>query len=282
MNPGHRHGGELRLARIRIHPIKALPPLALTSVRISAGGALSGDRRWALLDREGKYMNGKRTPAVHLIAARYENGGDAVLVRDRGAPIQTERRFTLPDDAPALEAWLAERLGPLRLARDDARGFPDDAEAWGPTVVSTESLATVASWFPDLPPAEGPGPEPERRLEAVRLRFRSNLEVAGGAAFAEDAWFGAAGTEVRLRLGDVALRGSNPCQRCVVPTRDPETGLALADFQRRFRERREATLPAWAERGRFDHFYRLALNTRIAPSEAGKLLRVGDAAVLEP
>lgn len=273
---------QIRLVRIRVYPIKALAPLDLNSVRISPGGALAGDRCWALFDREGKYVNGKREPRVHRISARYEGNGDVVLLRDREAPPEAERRFALPDDALALEAWLAERLGPIRLARDDVRGFPDDDEAWGPTVVSSESLEEVTRWFPELPLASGAAPAHERRIEAVRLRFRANLEIAGSPTFGEDACFGQSGTEVRLRLGEVTLRGSNPCQRCVVPTRDPETGEVFADFQRRFRERREATLPAWAARERFDHFYRLAVNTRIDPTEAGKVLRVGDRLTITP
>jgi len=35
-------------------------------------------------------------------------------------------------------------------------------------------------------------------------------------------------------------------------------------------------LPPWADRSRFNHFYRLVMNTRISSAQAGKLLRVGD------
>jgi hypothetical protein len=40
---------------------------------------------------------------------------------------------------------------------------------------------------------------------------------------------------------------------------------------------RKEHLPAWANAERFNHFYRFAVNTSIAPAEAGKRLRVGDA-----
>jgi hypothetical protein len=46
-------------------------------------------------------------------------------------------------------------------------------------------------------------------------------------------------------------------------------------------ERRAATLPDWAERTRFDHFYRLTVNTR-APRQAGRTVRIGDPVVLAP
>jgi len=32
---------------------------------------------------------------------------------------------------------------------------------------------------------------------------------------------------------------------------------------------------------RFDHFYRLAINIRVAPGESGKILRVGDSLLLD-
>jgi hypothetical protein len=50
----------------------------------------------------------------------------------------------------------------------------------------------------------------------------------------------------------------------------------MAGFQKRFSDLRRETLPPWAPAARFDHFYRLAVNTRVAPTEHGKLLRVGD------
>ena len=87
---------------------------------------------------------------------------------------------------------------------------------------------------------------------------------------------------VPFRIGGVTIHGVNPCQRCVVPPRDPETGEAIPDFSPIFRTKREETLPAWAARSRFNHFYRLAVNTRVPESEVGKVLRVGDEVRLLP
>jgi hypothetical protein len=35
-------------------------------------------------------------------------------------------------------------------------------------------------------------------------------------------------------------------------------------------------LPEWAEKSRFNHFYRLAVNTIVPADQAGKMVRVGD------
>jgi hypothetical protein len=47
-------------------------------------------------------------------------------------------------------------------------------------------------------------------------RFRPNLVVAGGEAFAEDSW-------KNIEVGGVRLRMVKPCGRCVVTTTDQAT-----------------------------------------------------------
>jgi len=85
---------------------------------------------------------------------------------------------------------------------------------------------------------------------------------------------------VRFKIGEVRFEGSNPCARCPVPPRNPRTGEDLIGFQKKFTDMRRSQLPHTSPRERFDHFYRLATNTRVASTEQGKVLRVGDALVL--
>jgi hypothetical protein len=250
------------LARISVYPVKGLDPIELDACAIATGGALAGDRRFALVDGEGRPVSGKRCPTIHRVRARHALAEGEIELEAPGAPLA---RFRLAGDQAEIEAWLGRALAlPVRLVRDDARGFPDDTAAWGPTVISTASLAEVAGWFPGL------------AVDGARRRFRANLEIDGVPAFWEDRLFGPAGATVPFRIGDVLALGTNPCARCVVPTRDPDTGDVLSGFQKAFVARRRATLPGWADAGRFDHFYRLAVNTRIDPAEAGKRLSRGD------
>ena len=96
-------------------------------------------------------------------------------------------------------------------------------------------------------------------------------------AFWEDHLFaGDPRSTVRFRIGDVNFEGSNPCARSPVPARDAHTGADFVGFQKRFSEMRRAELPAWSPEERFDHFYRLSTNTRVPPTEQGKVLRLGD------
>lgn len=252
----------LQLQRIEIFPIKSLDGVVLEQCAITAGGILEHDRIYAMMDAAGKVVNGKRTARVHQLRAVFNAAVDEVILRD--ASQAAGRRFALHDLEP-LNRWLADFFGfAVTLQRDAERGFPDDRTASGPTITSLASLQTVQTWYPGL------------TLESLRRRFRCNLELGGGAAFAEDGLFGAPEEQVRFTLGSVAFLGHNPCQRCVVPTRDPEQGLPVADFQKTFMQERQASLPPWASAARFNHFYRFAVNTSVPATEAGKILRRGD------
>jgi len=134
----------------------------------------------------------------------------------------------------------------------------------GPTIISTATLEAIASWYPGLD------------VEEVRLRFRTNIEISGVPAFWEDQLFAEPEDTVNFQMGNVQFMGINPCQRCVVITRDSQTGETDLKFQKTFVTQRQTTLPEWAERSRFNHFYRLAINTRLPVTEAGKKICIGD------
>jgi hypothetical protein len=53
----------------------------------------------------------------------------------------------------------------------------------------------------------------------------------------------------------------------------------MPGFQKQFAELREAHFPAAVSTALFDHYYRFTVNTRIAASEAGKAICVGDPVV---
>lgn len=250
-----------RLANLRVYPVKSLDPWEVAEATVLPSGALEHDRRWALVDGEGKFVNSKRTPLTHGIRSRYDPTARRLSLSVGGADSWVD--FQLDDQRAELETWFTGHFSlPVRMIEDAAQGFPDDLDAPGPTVISTATLETVATWYPGL------------SVEEVRRRFRANLEVGDVEPFWEDRLYGAAGEPVLFRVGAITLAGSNPCQRCVVPSRDTQTGEVWPAFNKRFTQQREATLPPWAERSRFNHFFRLSVNTK--PACAGGVIRVGD------
>jgi len=261
------------LVLIRLHPIKSLDPISVPEARISPSGGLALDRAWALFSVDGKWVNGKRTPAIHLIRASYTPDLRSVTLSApgdrRGIPTRT---FAFPEAYEDAAEWFSVYFEQQIIVRYSEDGFPDDTVASGPTIVSTASLQAIADWFPPSPKGF-----PGISLDEARMRFRATLEINGVPAFWEDRLFGEdERSMVRFRIGEVQFEGSNPCARCPVPPRNPLTGENLDGFQKRFTQMRQAVLPAWSPRARFDHFYRLSTNTRVAPSERGKLLHAGD------
>jgi uncharacterized protein YcbX len=259
-----------RLANIRLHPIKALDPVSVRDARIGPGGGLEFDRAWALYSPDGQWVNGKRTAAVHLIRAAFAPDINSVTLSVPGdrrkIPTKT---FDFPRDTEAASKWFSNYFEQAITVRHSPEGFPDDAIANGPTIVSTASLQAVCDLFSGM------------NLDEARQRFRTTLEIDGVPAFWEDQLFGEEErSAVRFRIGEVQFEGSNPCARCPVPPRDPRTGEIIPGFQKIFSDYRRSHLPGWCPESRFDHYYRLATNTRVAPSEARKLLRVGDALIV--
>ena len=266
-----------RLVNIRLHPIKSLDPVSVPEARISPSGGLALDRAWALYSVDGKWVNGKRTPAIHLIRATYSADLSEITLSVPGDRREIPTRtFAFPDAYEDAAEWFSVFFEQQIIVRYSENGFPDDSIASGPTIVSTASLESVCNWFPETPKGF-----PGITLNEARQRFRATLEINGVPAFWEDQLFGEDERSViRFKIGEVNFEGSNPCARCPVPPRNPQTGEILEGFQKRFTQLRESTLPPWSPRPRFDHFYRLSTNTRVPGTERGKLLRVGEALAL--
>ena len=271
---------DARLANIRLHPIKSLDPVSVTEARVGPSGGLEHDRAWALYTVDNRWVNGKRAPAILRIRAAFAPDLSRVTLSapsdSRQIPV---RDFAFPDDTEDAAEWFSVYFEHKILVRHSRNGFPDDAIANGPTIVSTATLRALCDWFPEID------------IEEARRRFRTTLEIdtvdgTPGSSdrmppFWEDRLFGPAKTyAVRFRIAEVNFEGSHPCPRCSVPPRDSYTAVDITGFQKRFSDLRRDRLPAWATPEHFDHFYRLAVNTRVALSESGKMLRVGDPLVL--
>lgn len=255
------------LAKILLYPIKSLDSVEVEQARILASGALEYDREFAIVDEQGRFVNGKRNNKIHLLRSEFNLANRTISLQ---IPHQDSPQiFHLDEEQPAIAACLSNFFGfTVRLKQNSLRGFPDDTKSPGPTVISTATLTEVTSWFPGLSVAQ------------MRRRMRANLEIDGVPAFWEDKLFSHPDNQVSWRVGDIHLLGVNPCQRCIVPTRNPDNGEAYPNFQQIFVQQRQATLPNWVDSSHFNHFYRLSINTRLMTTEIGKMLQVGQKIVI--
>jgi uncharacterized protein YcbX len=187
-------------------PVKSLAGEDVDALRIDRRGA-GGDRAHALFDTfrgSPRRLTVRQVPRMLGWRAGYPQAPGAALDPDEPPlPLLTGpdgRRYTWDD--PALPAALHDDLGrPVDLRRDLAL-MPDLRDSLLVTVEASRAAL------------EG---ELGRPVE-IR-RFRPNVHVRLDApAFAEERWQGR-----RLRVGEAELELLHACERCVIPTRDPDT-----------------------------------------------------------
>ena len=305
------------LTGITIFPVKSLDGHSLTEATVLPSGALAGDRRWRLVDAEGRVVNAKRTARFHLIRAEFDlaDGGtgwgdgaapggnfislslDEAAVGDGPPPLAPEV-FPLVPGREGPCGWLSEALAEEVFLQERADGgFPDDREAPGPTLISTESLTEVARWF---------GWE----VAEARHRFRMNLEAVGDDVMADDVsktagkalnppfaaeqgagpvlagpfWedllacparplpaltdIGAADPYAdlpppdpqRFMIGEATFQATGTCRRCVVPNRHSQTGRPTAFFRDTFEARRSRGLRGDVDCRGWEGYFRLGVN----------------------
>ena len=253
-----------RLSRIRIHPIKSLDAVEVESAQVGSLGNLEHDRQFAFFDQKGKILQAKKEPRLHRVRADFDLAAMRVTLWLQGG--EARESFHLERNREDLEKWLGDFLGePVFLKQDREMGFPDDEIAAGPTVISSATLVEVASWYPQLDVGE------------MRRRLRSNLEIDGVLPFWEDRLYAESDADsVRFAIGPIELLGTNCCQRCAVPTRDTASGASDKRFTKIFTRKRQETLPEWAHSERFNHYYRIAVNTQAVMIPPGSKLHIGD------
>jgi uncharacterized protein YcbX len=200
----------MRVAELWRYPVKSLQGERLAEAEIGALG-ISGDRSWALFDRDtGLGLTARRMPELLWGTARLRADGGVEVVLPDG---------TVTDDERVLSGWLGRRVE-LRAATDDG----DVAPSYEAPV--DDDVPDPTEWMQ----WEGaPGPfhdSPRIRLSLVstgtlgtwdRRRFRANVVLDGAG---EDELRGQ-----EAALGSVRLRFGVPVSRCVMTTRPQPGGI---------------------------------------------------------
>lgn len=255
------------LAEILIYPVKALDPSSLDRVSVTNIGGLAGDRTYAIKDIDGEYVQGKRTSAVHRLHTKCDLDSQRFTVRTHETD-QTHE-FHLDTDREALETWLSEYFGlDVVLSVEPGGGQTDniifnaDGTA-GPTVISAATIREVASWYDGISPKQ------------MQQRLRPNLVISDVPPFWEDQLL--TDSDYELQIGSVTLTNIEPISRCVVPARDPHTGVEYDGFREIFLKKRAETLPTWVDENDLDgNLFSVMVGTQIPPSERDGELSVGD------
>lgn len=249
--------------RLRVYPIKGFDGTDVRSATLLPGGTLEFDREFALYDRDGEVINGKRTPQVHDVRTSFDLEDRTVTVETNAGERAT---FDLVHEQERTEAWFGEFFETsLEVYRDTTLGYVD-RRSMGPSVISTETLRTVASWFDEI------------TVEGARRRLRANVEISDVPPFWEDRFIGP--DAPHFEIDGIRFEGVEPCGRCVVPERDPDTGDPIPAFRERFVEKRKETFPEWASEAAFDHYYALMIITDVLEGDRGSQIRIGSDVVV--
>ena len=216
---------EGRVARICIAPVKALHVVNPGEVELGHAGVL-GDRRFWLVDRDRRLVNGKRHPELMRVQPDWdETSRRLALVFPDGSVVDGDVEPAEPFAAELYGTPHPSRTvpGPWEEALSDYAGEPltllwsecgaqdrgSDRGGWA-SLISRGSLEQLRAEAGSAEPVDG-------------RRFRMLFEIDGVEPHEEDTWLGlqvAIGEAVIVPLGDVG--------RCVVTTCDPDT--AVSDF----------------------------------------------------
>ncbi|KAB2344052.1 MOSC domain-containing protein [Actinomadura rudentiformis] len=216
------------VAAIRRHPVKSMLGEEITAADVSPGG-VTGDRAWALIDRETGKVASAKNPRLWrslLTLSATLHDGAVRIVLPGGKTVHS----TDADIDDVLSAFLGRPVTltstPPAAATLD-RAVPEEVLAAGVTAeVEAEEitlgLGAPPGGFVDFAPVHLIGTatlaaiaaaSPRGTVEPVRYRPNLIIETTG-AAYGENGWTGR-----ELAIGDeVILRVLAPTPRCAIPT----------------------------------------------------------------
>ncbi|KEQ15083.1 hypothetical protein GZ78_24780 [Endozoicomonas numazuensis] len=221
----------LSVSHLAIHPVKSLKKISVEQGVIDHMGFVN-DRRWMVVEPNGKFMTQRHYPKMVLVSAVPNNEGltlsapgmsDLVVEDPEQQPTTSVNNVVVWNDTlKAVDAgntvsqWLSEFLGvSCRMVK-----FSKEVQRQVDLRFASKGDSTgFADGFPFLLTTEASLQELNSRLSSpvTMDHFRPNIVIRGAEAYAEDTW-------KRIKIGDVVFRVAKPCSRCVMTTVDPMTG----------------------------------------------------------
>ncbi|OPJ72252.1 mitochondrial amidoxime reducing component 2 [Patagioenas fasciata monilis] len=194
------------------------------------------DRFWLVTKEDGHMVTARQEPRLVLISVGSEDGYLTLEAPEmkkvcvpvklpRKNPVRNCRVFGLDiqgrDCGDEVAQWISTFLnsGPYRLVHFESSMVPRKSKDIINLFRTTDEVA-----YPDCSPvliiSEASLEDLNTRLEKkVKIEnFRPNILVADCGAFEEDTW-------EDILIGDVELKGTVCCARCILTTVNPDTGV---------------------------------------------------------
>jgi uncharacterized protein len=232
------------VSRLAIAPVKGMRLQSTSEIRLGRHG-VTGDREFLVTGEDGKLLLTARAPALLQIEPAWDRARDVLTLRfpdgnvvqdtpEPGAPATTRMYdgreipgWIIPGSlSTALSGYLGQEVHLFK--REPEHLGPDDQPV---TLMSEASLKALAPEFN--------GAAPDAR------RFRMTITVTGTDAWAEHSWGGQ-----KISVGEAVLRVIAPVPRCVVITRNPDSGATDARVLHalaRLRGKDDITFGVWSD-----------------------------------
>ncbi|WP_020527826.1 MOSC domain-containing protein [Flexithrix dorotheae] len=220
---------DIQLTEINIYPVKSLAGISIKESILEDTG-LQYDRRWMLVDENGRFLSQRKHPKMALAKTRIISDQLIISVKDFGElnidkKLQTGEKTTVEvwDDhceavflSDQYDQWFSEFLDfKCRLVY-----MPNDSNRIVDTRYNPDGkIVSFADGYPNLLISEASLADLNTRLDSPvpMNRFRPNLVVNGTLPYAEDSWD-------KIKIGEIDFTVAKPCARCVLTTIDQENG----------------------------------------------------------
>ncbi|MDH5485646.1 MAG: MOSC domain-containing protein [Gammaproteobacteria bacterium] len=218
---------QIVISELVIYPLKSAAGIPLETARIDTFG-LENDRRWMLIDEQGKMLTQRQHAKLCLLnpqllnnQLRLNTGGFSELIVPPADTTSYHTAIVWDDHCRAYDCgemaaeWLSDFMGiRCRLVY-----FPADEKRQVDTAYAeTGDRTAFSDGFPILLTSQSSLDDLNQRLAqpVAMRRFRPNIVIRGATAYAEDEW-------QKIRFGDIDCRIVKPCSRCIMPNIDPAT-----------------------------------------------------------
>jgi uncharacterized protein YcbX len=262
---------QLRLTGLTTYPIKSAAGVPLSTWDVDDFG-LRHDRRWMVIDDRGQAITQRELPRLALVRPTLHT--DCLLVEAPGMPpleLPLQPAWSVTTTATVWDdvctaAWLGDHSAEwfsAALGRSCSLVYMPDSTVRpaNPAFAPADTRVSFADAFPFLIISEESLADLNARMPVPlpMNRFRPNLVIAGGSPFIEDIL-------EQFTIGGIEFRRAKPCDRCVIPTTDQETGERGKEPLR--------TLATYRKQGRKVFFGQNLVHSGIGHLKVGDILQL--------
>jgi uncharacterized protein YcbX len=232
------------VSQLAIAPVKGMRLQRTGEVQLGQYG-VTGDREFLVVGEAGRLLLTSRYPALLQVEPAWDRArkvltlafpdGDVVHDTPEPGAHATTRMY----DGREIPGWIIP--GPLSAALSGYLGQAVHLFKRAPEHIGNDdqpvTLMSQASLQALAPEFNGTAPDPRR--------FRMTITITGTDAWAEHGWRGQ-----KVTIGEGSVRVIAPVPRCVVTTRNPESGATDARILHalaRLRGKNDITFGVWCE-----------------------------------